>query len=128
MNDVESSGAVPQLPPLSNETRNWGMLCHLSALLGFVPPFIGVVLGPLAIWLIKGKEHPFIDANGRESLNFQISMLIYSAILSVTICIGIGLFLLPALWAVDVILIVVAAVKASGGAVYRYPLTIRLIS
>lgn len=128
MDETNPSTAVPELPPLTNEIKNWGMLCHLSALLGFVPPFIGVVLGPLAIWLIKGKEHPFIDANGRESLNFQISMLIYSAITSVTICIGIGIFLLPVLWAVDVILIVVAATKASSGAVYRYPLTIRLIS
>jgi uncharacterized protein len=128
MDDAESTASVPELPPLTNEVKNWGMLCHLSALLGFVPPFIGVVLGPLLIWLIKGKEHPFIDANGRESLNFQISMLIYSAITSLTICIGIGIFLLPVLWAVDVILIVVAAVKASGGGVYRYPMTIRLIS
>jgi uncharacterized Tic20 family protein len=55
-------------------------------------------------------------------------MLIYSAITSLTICIGIGIFLLPVLWALDVVLIVVAAVKASGGGVYRYPLTIRLIS
>ena len=128
MDEAERTAGVPELPPLTNEIKNWGMLCHLSALLGFVPPFIGVILGPLVIWLIKGKEHPFIDANGRESLNFQISILIYSAIASVTICIGIGLFLLPALWVIDVILIVVAAVKASGGAVYRYPLTIRLIS
>ncbi len=128
MDEAESTASVPELPPLTNETKNWGMLCHLSALLGFVPPFIGVVLGPLFIWLVKGKEHPFIDANGRESLNFQISMLIYSAILSVTLCIGIGFVLLPILWAIDVILIVVAAVKASGGTVYRYPLTIRLIS
>ncbi len=128
MDEAETTAGVPELPPLTNEIKNWGMLCHLSALLGFVPPFIGVVLGPLAIWLIKGKEHPFIDANGRESLNFQISMLIYAALLSVTLCIGIGFFLLPALWVVDVILIVVAAVKASSGAVYRYPLTIRLIS
>ena len=127
MDEAEPTAGVPELPPLTNEIKNWGMLCHLSALLGFVPPFIGVILGPLAIWLIKGKEHPFIDANGRESLNFQISMLIYSAITSVTICIGIGLFLLPALWIIDVILIVVAAVKASSGVVYRYPLTIRLI-
>jgi uncharacterized Tic20 family protein len=128
VDEANPTAGVPELPPLTNEVKNWGMLCHLSALLGFVPPFIGVVLGPLAIWLIKGKEHPFIDANGRESLNFQISMLIYSAITSLTICIGIGLFLLPMLWAIDVILIVVAAVKASGGGVYRYPLTIRLIS
>lgn len=128
MDQTDPTASVPELPPLTDEIKNWGMLCHLSALLGFVPPFIGVVLGPLAIWLIKGKEHPFIDANGRESLNFQISMLIYSAITSVTICIGIGLFLLPVLWVIDVILIVVAAVKASSGVVYRYPLTIRLIS
>jgi uncharacterized Tic20 family protein len=128
VDQTDPTAGVPELPPLTNEIKNWGMLCHLSALLGFVPPFIGVILGPLVIWLIKGKEHPFIDANGRESLNFQISMLIYSAITSVTICIGIGFFLLPVLWAIDVILIVVAAVKASGGAVYRYPLTIRLIS
>ena len=128
MDQSDPTAGVPELPPLTSEVKNWAMLCHLSALLGFVPPFIGVILGPLVIWLIKGKEHPFIDANGRESLNFQISMLIYSAITSVTICIGIGLFLLPVLWAVDVILIVVAAVKASSGVVYRYPLTIRLIT
>ena len=128
MDQSDPTAGVPELPPLTNEVKNWGMLCHLSALLGFVPPFLGVILGPLVIWLIKGKEHPFIDANGRESLNFQISMLIYSAITSVTICIGIGLFLLPVLWAVDVILVVVAGVKASSGVVYRYPLTIRLIT
>jgi uncharacterized Tic20 family protein len=127
------SGAVDarqedQLPELTSEARNWGMLCHLSALLGFVPPFIGVVLGPLLVWLLKGKEHPFIDANGRESLNFQITMLIYSALLSVTICIGIGIFLLPLLWLVDVILVVVASIKASNGLVYRYPLTLRLLT
>ena len=49
-----------------SDVKNWGMLCHLAALLGFVPPFIGVVLGPLAVWLVKGKEHPFIDENGKE--------------------------------------------------------------
>src|SRR6476619_7979304 len=115
------------LPELTGEVKNWGMLCHLSALLGFVPPFVGVVLGPLLVWLIKGKEHPFIDANGKESLNFQISMLIYSALLAPTFCIGIGFFLLPLLWGIDAILAIVASVKASGGAVYRYPLTLRLI-
>ena len=113
---------------LTPEARNWGMLCHLSALLGFIPPFIGVVLGPLVIWLIKGKEHPFIDACGRESLNFQISILIYSAILSVTLCIRIGLFILPVLWVTDVILVVIASAKANAGVVYRYPLTLRILN
>jgi hypothetical protein len=103
------------------------MLCHLAALLGFIPPFIGVVLGPLVVWLIKGKEHPFIDACGRESLNFQISMLIYSALLTPLFCIGIGIVLWFALWAVDVILVIVAGVKASRGVSYRYPASLRLI-
>ena len=93
-----------------------------------MPPFIGVVLGPLVVWLVKGKEHPFIDANGKESLNFQTSMLIYSVLLSPTLCIAIGIVLLPALWIFDLILVVVASMKASGGAVYRYPLTIRLVN
>ena len=117
-----------QPPELTADAKNWGMFCHLAALLGFIPPFLGVIVGPLAVWLIKGKEHPFIDANGKESINFQISMLIYSAILSVTICIGIGLVLLPILWMIDVILVIVASVKASSGIVYRYPLTLRLVN
>jgi uncharacterized Tic20 family protein len=127
MSDDPAHHVEIEVRELTDEARNWGMLCHLAALLGFIPPFVGVVLGPLILWLIKGKEHPFIDACGRESLNFQISMLIYSAILSVTLCIGIGFVLLPALWALDAILVLVAAVKANGGVVYRYPASLRLI-
>jgi uncharacterized protein len=116
-----------EIRELTTEARNWGMLCHLSALLGFIPPFIGVVLGPLLLWLVKGKEHPFIDACGRESLNFQISMLIYAALLTPLFCIGIGFVLWFALWALDAVLVIVAAYKANDGVVYRYPMTMRLI-
>jgi uncharacterized Tic20 family protein len=128
MGDPGHEQQEPQLPELTADAKNWGMFCHLAALLGFIPPFLGVIIGPLVVWLIKGKEHPFIDANGKESVNFQISMLIYSAILSVTICIGIGLVLLPILWTIDVVLVIVASVKASNGLVYRYPLTLRLVT
>ncbi len=114
-------------PELTSETTNWAMLCHLAALLGFIPPFVGAIFGPLILWLIKGKEHPFIDDNGKESLNFQISIMIYSVLLVPTFCIGIGVVLLPAIWLADVILIVVAAVKASDGEAFRYPLCLRLI-
>ncbi len=112
---------------LPNDVKNWAMICHLSALLGFVPPFIGVVLGPLVIWLIKGKEHPFIDEQGKESLNFQISILIYSAILSPTLCLVVGFVLLPTVWLADVVLVVMAAMKAGAGESYRYPLCLRLL-
>jgi uncharacterized protein len=127
MSEGQTEQPQIEIRELTPEARNWGMLCHLSALLGFIPPFIGVVLGPLVLWLLKGKEHPFIDACGRESLNFQISMLIYAALTTPLFCIGIGFVLWFALWALDAVLVIVAAYKANDGVVYRYPMTMRLI-
>jgi uncharacterized Tic20 family protein len=51
------------------DARLWGMFCHLIAFSGYVVPF-GSVLGPLIIWLIKKDEMPFVDDQGKESLNF----------------------------------------------------------
>ena len=68
------------------QAKQWGMLCHLSALSVFIGIPFGNILGPLIVWLLKREEDPFIDEQGRESLNFQISMSIYffcSAILIV---------------------------------------------
>ncbi|MEW6113824.1 MAG: DUF4870 domain-containing protein, partial [Thermodesulfobacteriota bacterium] len=61
----------------SKQATNWGMLCHLSALLGLVLISFGHILGPLVVWLFKKNDDPFIDEQGKESLNFQISMTIY---------------------------------------------------
>jgi uncharacterized Tic20 family protein len=116
-----------QLPPLTNEAKNWGMLCHLIALLA-MPLGFGHVVGPLVVWLLKRGDHPFIDDQGKESLNFQISVSIYTLLLSPTLCIGVGIVLLAALWISNVVLIVVAAIKASGGEAFRYPLSIRLVN
>ena len=103
----------------------WGMLCHLSALAWFLP--FGHVLGPLMVWLLKKEDHPFIDEQGKESLNFQISMTIYGFIAGLSIFIGIGIVLLPVIFIADIGLTIIAAIKASNGEDYRYPLTIRLI-
>src|SRR5687767_11747875 len=75
-------GPAYQSPPQTYEqqSRLWGMLCHLSALAGFVVPFFGCIIGPLVVWLIKKDEFPFVNDQGKESLNFQISMTIYCAI------------------------------------------------
>lgn len=116
-----------QLPPLTNEAKNWGMLCHLIALLA-MPLGFGHVVGPLVVWLLKRNDHPFIDDQGKESLNFQISVSIYTLLLSPTLCIGVGVVLIPALWLANLILIVLASIKASGGEAYRYPLSIRLVN
>ena len=55
------------------------MLCHLSSLAGSVIPF-GNIVGPLVVWLIKKDEYAFVDDQGKESLNFQISITIYTVV------------------------------------------------
>ena len=109
------------------QERTWGMLCHLSALGVFVFP-LGNVIGPLIIWLIKKDESPFVDDQGKESLNFQISFTIYCAISVILIVVVIGIILLIALGIGFLILVIIASIKANEGEEYRYPLTLRLIT
>jgi len=103
------------------------MLCHLSALLGLVLISFGHILGPLVVWLLKKNDDSFIDEQGKESLNFQISMTIYVVIAAILCVILVGFVLLGVLVIANVILVVVASIKASNGESYRYPFTIRLI-
>jgi uncharacterized Tic20 family protein len=112
---------------MSSEERNWGMLCHLSALAKYLIPVGGNILGPLIIWLIKKDAFPFVDDQGKESLNFQISVTIYLIVALVLIFAVVGLFLVPALLIFDLVMIVIASTKASSGVAYRYPLTIRFV-
>jgi uncharacterized Tic20 family protein len=111
---------------VSKEERNWATIAHLSALSGFVIP-LGTVLGPLAVWLLKKEGYPFVDDQGKEALNFQISFLIYTIIASVLMLVLIGFALLPIVLIVEFILTIVAAIKANEGKHYRYPLTIRFV-
>lgn len=112
---------------MASETeRNWGMAAHLSALAGFVIP-LGSIIGPLVVWLVKKDEMPFVDSQGKEALNFQITVLIGAMICFVLMLLIIGFFLLWALAIVDLVFIVIAAVQASKGEDYRYPYALRLI-
>ncbi len=113
--------------PVDTQVRNWGMMCHLAALCALVGIPFGNILGPLGVWLIKGKEHPYLDYQGKEALNFQISMTIYFAIAGILIFLLIGIPLLIILALADIILTIVAALAASNGREYRYPITFRFI-
>ena len=109
------------------DSATWSMFCHLTALSAFLGIPFGNIIGPLIIWLIKKDEFPMVDDQGRESLNFQISMTIYT-IVSFFLCfVIIGFLLLPAVLVVDLILVIIASVKANKGDIYRYPFTIRFI-
>jgi len=113
----------------NRDARMWAMFCHLAGLAAFVPilPAFGCIIGPLVIWLIKKEEFPFVDSHGKEALNFQISMFIYGLVAGLLCFACVGFVLLPIVIVVDVVLLIVAAIKANDGYRYRYPLTIRFV-
>ena len=111
----------------SPSVRTWNVLCHATALAGFFVPWAGHILGPLIVWLVKRNDSPKIDEHGKESLNFQISMLIYNVIAGVLCLVLIGFVILAILHILNLVLVIIASIQASEGKFYRYPLAIRLI-
>lgn len=109
------------------EARTWGMLCHLSALTGLFT-LVGFVVGPLVVWLLKKDEMPFVDDQGKEALNFQITMALIFCVCWVLMFVLIGLLLMPILGLVNIIMVIVATIKANNGERYRYPFALRLIT
>jgi hypothetical protein len=131
---AEQPQAVHESPPdkeSSKDARMWGMFCHLAAFAGIVVPVIGCVVGPLVVWQIKKEEFPFVNHHGKEAVNFQISLLLYlvvSAILWIPLSfVCVGVVIPVAISIIDLIFLLIAAVKANDGERYRYPLTIRFI-
>jgi hypothetical protein len=113
----------------NRDARMWAMFCHLAGLAAFLPltPVLGGVIAPLIIWQIKKDDFAFVDEQGKEAVNFQISIILY-AIGAALLCFAcIGLVLLPAVCVFDVVFLLIAAVKANDGVHFRYPLTIRFI-
>jgi uncharacterized Tic20 family protein len=111
---------------LSKDAKTFGMLSHLIAFAGFIFPF-GNLIGPLVIWLLKKDEFPFVDDQGKESLNFQISMTIYAMISIILIAVVIGIIMIAAVVILEVAMVIIASIRANEGVKYRYPLTIRFI-
>ena len=142
---------APQTPPpagalsqAEKDSRLWAMLCHLAALAGFLTwgglywfaPIqgVGFFVGPLIVWLIKRHEFPFVDEQGKEAVNFQLTMLIAFIVLRVLTyhMFDAGMWQLwSLLWdglaIFDVVMAIMAGVKANDGVHYRYPFAIRFI-
>jgi len=121
MSDLEQTQGEPK-----QEERSLGLACHLLALAGLVVPF-GNILGPLIMWLVKKDESAFVDDQGKEALNFNITISIAGFVAFLLIFVVIGGILLPIIGIFWLVMTIIAAVKANGGERYRYPLTIRLI-
>jgi uncharacterized Tic20 family protein len=118
--------------PQEKSARNWGMLCHLAGLAGCFAPWIAHVAGPLIVWLLKRNDDAFIDTEGKESLNFQLSLALYSVVGCILLALTIvGIVIIPfflwSLYVLNVICVIFAAIQSSGGRHFRYPLIFRFL-
>lgn len=111
---------VSNLSP-SKEECTWALFCHLSGIM------FGL-LGPLIIWLIQREKMPFVDDQGKEALNFQITVLIASLVSAALLCVFIGFILLPAVIIGNIVFCIMGAIAANKGEAYRYPITLRMIT
>lgn len=125
MSEFESPQTPSDDAP-SAQARQMGMFTHLSSLAGLIIPF-GNILGPLILWQVKKAEFPFVDDQGKEALNFNITMAIAGLVAAALTLILIGFLLLPVIALGWLIFTVIAAMKANEGVAYRYPFTLRLI-
>jgi uncharacterized Tic20 family protein len=116
--------AVPSPPggPPTSEERTMGMLSHLLAIFTWF-------IGPLVIWLMKKDTSSFIDDQGKESLNFQLTIGILYVAMVVLSCLtlGLGAILFPIAGLLNLVFCIMACIAANKGERYRYPFAIRLI-
>jgi len=125
----EAARPAGEAKELDRDARMWAMFCHLAGVGGLLPivPVLGSIIAPLIIWQIKKDDFNFVDEQGKEAVNFQISVLIYAIVAGLMCFACAGFALLPAVYVLDVILLIIAAIKANDGRHYKYPLTIRFI-
>ncbi|MFC3607588.1 DUF4870 domain-containing protein [Stutzerimonas tarimensis] len=115
------------VPQPSRQARQWAMFCHYSAFFWFLVPMIGNVLGPLIVWQLKKDMDPFVDDQGKEALNFQITYSIWMIISGILAWILIGFALAALVNLVALVLVIIAGIRANEGKAYRYPLTWRVV-
>ncbi len=120
MADLLGSDYLPDYTPTQDEKT----IALLSHILTFVAP----ILAPLIIYIIKKNESPFVAAHAKESLNFQITLIIAGIICFILIFLLVGILLIILLSVYSMVLIIVATVRASEGRLYKYPFSIKLIN
>lgn len=123
MTTAQPTMLTPSLE-ITAEAKRWAALSHLSAFVMFLG--VPTLIGPFVAWLWK-RDIPYVDEQGKEALNFNISFLIYGLASALLILVLVGLVLLPIVFVTWFVLVIVASVKASAGEDYRYPLTLRFI-
>ncbi len=111
----------PPAPFASQDDKTLGIVMHVLCLVGFP------LIGPLIVWLIKKDQSAYLDQQGRELLNFQLTYLLYGFLAFLLCFVFIGMLLLPVVLVATFVLTIIGIVKAAEGTVFRFPLTIRLL-
>lgn len=125
MVDIDPSRIELQEP--DSGARMWAMIAHLAGFLGYFLPVIGSLIGPLIVWQLKKDLHPYVDEQGKEALNFQITVLIALMVSVLLMLIAVGFLLVWVVIVGAIVLMIIAAIKANEGTPYRYPFCLRLI-
>lgn len=124
MSDFDNVTAPPPAPvgEAPSDQRTMALVAHI---LGIFTGFIGALI----IWLVNKDDSskPFVVDQSKEALNFQITVAIAYIISSILVVVLIGTLMLAAVWVANLVLCILAAVKANNGEAYRYPFTLRLI-
>ncbi|MGV6815059.1 MAG: DUF4870 domain-containing protein [Phycisphaerales bacterium] len=116
-------------PDAGDDERTYAMFMHLT-LLGHMVLSIIAIVAPIIMWNIKKDESPFLDDHGREAVNFQITLILYSFLVIPVglITCGVGFVVFPiAIYVLGIIGMIKAATAANRGEFYRYPMTIRMV-
>ena len=114
-------------PFLGMSEDSYVALMHISQLAGYIPvPGLGFI-APIVLWLMNKDNSARVDVNGKEIFNFMISMIIYAVISGILCIILIGFVLLGLIAVLQIACAIFAAINASNGGNYTYPLTIRFL-
>ena len=112
----------------SKTSVNWGMVCHLAGLTAYIGIPLGNIIAPLVIWIMKKGSDPFVNEQGREAVNFNISFTIYVGLAGLLCYFLIGFVFLPLLLLAHIVLVIQATLKANKNEGVRYPFTLRFIN
>ncbi|AZQ12531.1 DUF4870 domain-containing protein [Shewanella khirikhana] len=117
---------MTELHQPEKQEKEMALLVHAASFAGYLIPF-GSVLGPLIVWLMKRDESAFVNQAGINCLNFKISMLIYFMVSFLLMFVLVGFVLVFALAILDIVVTILAMVRASEGSHYQYPFSIKFI-
>lgn len=122
----DANPGSPVTPESTPDERNWAVIAHVS---GFLAAYVALgIVGPTVVYFLKGSTSPFVRAHAVEAINFNITVLIGIAVSAVLSLVLIGFVTLGIIGVAYIVCTILAALKARDGHLYRYPMTLRLIS